>query len=136
LGIQLNSATGYGALGYAAPAAIGAQLADGNAPVVCLIGDGGFQFCLAELGTAMDEKTPVIFIVWNNQGYQEIETFMIDNDITPIGVTPSAPDFAMLANAYGMSSEVISNTSDLAGALANAAALKQPYLIEIQVAAT
>ena len=128
-----NSATGYGALGYAAPAAIGAQLADIDAPVVCITGDGGFQFCLAELGTAMDEKTPVIFIVWNNQGYEEIETYMKDSNVIPIGVTPSAPNFVELASSYGMSAEKISNPSELAQVLTQAAALKIPYLIEIQV---
>jgi acetolactate synthase-1/2/3 large subunit len=64
-----NSATGYGALGYAAPASIGAQLAAPGATVVCLTGDGGLQFSLAELGSAKDIEAPVIFVVWNNNGY-------------------------------------------------------------------
>ena len=127
-----NSATGYGSLGYGVPAAIGAQLATKNTPVVCLTGDGGFQFCLAELGTAMDEQTPVIFIVWNNQGYQEIETYMVDKNITPVGVKPTAPDFVMIAAAYGMRAEKITETSELPHVLTRANAAKCPYLIEIQ----
>ncbi|MGB0844156.1 MAG: 5-guanidino-2-oxopentanoate decarboxylase, partial [Alphaproteobacteria bacterium] len=131
-----NSATGYGALGYGAPAAIGAKIANSDVPVVCLTGDGGFQFCLAELGTAMDENTPVIFIVWNNNGYQEIETYMVDNQISPIGVKPSAPDFVMLAKSYGMQGECITNTkdihADLVTALTRGHESMKPYLIEIQ----
>ena len=48
-----NSATGYGTLGYGAPAAIGAAIAAPGAPVVCLAGDGGFQFTLPELAVAV-----------------------------------------------------------------------------------
>ena len=71
-----NAATGFGALGYGPPAAIGAALAAPDAPVVCLTGDGGFQFTLPELGAAVDAGAPVIFVVWNNRGYREIETSM------------------------------------------------------------
>lgn len=126
-----NSATGYGSLGYGAPAAIGAKLGAPDAPVVCITGDGGFQFCLAELGTAMDEETPVIFLVWNNGGYQEIESYMIDQRISPTGVRPSPPDFVAVAKAYGMAGERLSGTGELAKALARAQASGQSYLIEI-----
>lgn len=102
-----NAATGYGALGYGPPAAVGAGVALGDAPVICLVGDGGFQFCLGALGAARDEKTPVIFVVWNNHGYQEIEDYMLSRDITPIGVRPSAPDFTMIAAAYDITAERI-----------------------------
>ena len=51
-----NAATGFGALGYGPPAAIGAALAVPDAPVVCLTGDGGFQFTLPELGAALDAR--------------------------------------------------------------------------------
>ncbi len=126
-----NAATGFGALGFGAPAAIGAQLAAPDAPVICITGDGGFQFCLSELGTAMDENTPVIFFVWNNSGYQEIETYMVDNAITAIGVTPSAPDFTAIAAAYGMSGERLTNVDEIPAALARASARRTPYLIEL-----
>ena len=97
-----NAATGYGALGYSVPAAIGASLADSSSPVVCLVGDGGFQFTLTELGTAVDEQVPVKFIVFNNHGYGEIKHYMMDQGIEPIGVDPSPPDFECIAQAYGV----------------------------------
>lgn len=141
-----NAATGYGALGYGPPAAVGASVALGAAPVVCLVGDGGFQFCLGALGTAMDEKTPIIFVVWNNHGYQEIEDYMISRSIKPVGVRPGAPDFTKIAEAYGIPAESLSLTAGidqtaltpggldldrLADALQRARRVAGPSLIEI-----
>src|SRR6201999_1482530 len=77
-GRWFNSSCGYGALGYAPPAAIGAALAAPGETVVCLVGDGGLQFTLPEIGVALEAGAPVIFIVWNNRGYREIETSMLD----------------------------------------------------------
>ncbi len=127
-----NAATGYGALGYGAAAAIGAAIGDPATPVVCITGDGGLQFCLAELGTAMDEGARVIFVVWNNNGYQEIERYMLGNAIPPVGVKPSAPDFVQIATAYGIEAEMIVGTGDFVEALARARDAKVARLIEIR----
>ncbi len=126
-----NASTGYGALGYGAPAAIGAALGDPETPTVCITGDGGLQFCLSELGTAMDEAAPVIFVVWNNNGYQEIERYMIDNGIHSEGVKPSAPDFVAVARAYGMAGERLDGPGDLAQALLRGRATGKAYLIDL-----
>ncbi|MER9383501.1 thiamine pyrophosphate-dependent enzyme, partial [Mesorhizobium sp. M0578] len=128
-----NAATGFGALGYGPPAAIGAALARPEAPVVCLTGDGGFQFTLPELGAALDAAAPVIFTVWNNRGYREIETSMLDVGVEPVGVSPAPPDFCKLAEAYGIAAERISGTGGLADALGRARATGRPYVIEISV---
>lgn len=125
-----NAATGYGALGYAAPAAIGAQLGAPDSTVVCLTGDGGLQFSLAELGSAKDIGAPVIFIVWNNNGYQEIETSMVDAGIKPVGVTPQAPDFCAVAKAYGIASARPASLDAFAKALKTAKASGEPFLID------
>jgi acetolactate synthase-1/2/3 large subunit len=126
-----NSATGYGSLGYAPPAAVGAAVADRGRPVVCLVGDGGFQFSLAEIGSAVDAEARVVFLVWNNDGYREIESYMVEAGVTPEGVRPSAPDFLMTAKAYGVPAERLANVLDLPRALADAAARSGPSLIEI-----
>ncbi|RWQ41966.1 MAG: 5-guanidino-2-oxopentanoate decarboxylase [Mesorhizobium sp.] len=128
-----NAATGFGALGYGPPAAIGAALAVPDAPVVCLTGDGGFQFTLPELGAALDAAAPVIFIVWNNRGYREIETSMLDVGVEPVGVSPAPPDFCKLGEAYGIAAERIVGIDDLADALKRARATRLPYVIEITV---
>jgi acetolactate synthase-1/2/3 large subunit len=124
-----NSSTGFGALGYGAPAAIGAQLGAPGRTVVCLTGDGGLQFSLAELGSAADIDAPIIFVVWNNNGYQEIETSMIQAGIVPVGVTPSAPDFVAIANAYGISGAKPKSLGEFALALKTARDGAKPFLI-------
>ncbi len=124
-----NAATGFGALGYGPPSAIGAALANPHRPAICLVGDGGMQFSLSEIGTAVDEIANVIFIVWNNHGYLEIENAMVAADVEPVGVKPSAPDFVKVAEAYGMRATNVKIT-DLAGLLNH---MLGPCLIQIDV---
>lgn len=126
-----NAATGFGALGYGPPAAIGASLGRPDVPVICMAGDGGMQFVLAELGTAMDEKAGVVFVVWNNYGYQEIESAMVEAGISPVGVRPSAPDFIKVAESYGMPAERIARLDALGAAVSRALARGGPALVEI-----
>lgn len=128
-----NAATGFGALGFGPPAAIGAAIAMPGTSVVCLTGDGGFQFTLPEIGAALDAEAPVIFVVWNNRGYREIETSMRDVGVEPVGVSPEPPDFLLLAQAYGIPAERLSGVDGLGGALARAKAANRSYLIEISV---
>ncbi|AWC21325.1 putative 2-ketoarginine decarboxylase AruI [Aminobacter sp. MSH1] len=128
-----NAATGYGALGFGPPAAIGAALAVPDAPVVCLSGDGGFQFTLPELGAALDANAPVIFVVWNNRGYREIETSMLDAGVEPVGVSPVPPDFLLIAQAYGLQAERLRDVGALGSALKKARSTGKPCLIEITV---
>ncbi|OCW57158.1 5-guanidino-2-oxopentanoate decarboxylase [Hoeflea olei] len=122
-----NSATGFGTLGYAAPAAIGAALGHPGQPAVALLGDGGLQFTLAELGSARDCEADAAFVVWNNTGYMEIENAMVSAQITPVGVTPSAPDFTAIAKAYGLPARKVDSREGLKAALAD---LERPCLIE------
>ncbi|GLK85778.1 hypothetical protein GCM10017653_38480 [Ancylobacter defluvii] len=131
-----NAATGFGALGYGPPAAIGAALGAPQRPVVCLTGDGGLQFSLAEIGSAADAGARVIFLVWNNDGYQEIETYMLECGIEPEGVKPSAPDFAAIAEAYGVPAQRLEDVAELGPALATAAERNGPSLIEIHQSRT
>ncbi|MBB3976150.1 acetolactate synthase-1/2/3 large subunit [Rhizobium azooxidifex] len=126
-----NAATGFGALGYGPPAAIGAAIGAPDRPVVCLTGDGGFQFSLAEIGSAADAGARVVFLVWNNDGYQEIENYMVESGIEPEGVKPSAPDFLDIARAYGLPAVRLSDVGELAAALQAAAKRNGPSLIEI-----
>lgn len=131
-----NAATGYGALGYGPPAAIGASLGAPERPVVCIVGDGGFQFSLAEIGSAKDCGANVIFLVWNNDGYGEIKTYMEDSGIVPEGVTPSAPDFLKIAEAYGVPAVCLADVDDLADTLNRMSDQAGPSLIEIHETGT
>ncbi len=125
-----NAATGFGALGYGLPAAIGTALAQPHRPVVCLAGDGGLQFTLAELGSAVEAGTRVIVLLLNNSGYGEIKLFMQGKGIEPVGVDLFTPDFLALARAYGWHAEPLQTESDLAATLQAAAVRRGPSLIE------
>jgi acetolactate synthase-1/2/3 large subunit len=134
-----NSSTGYGTLGYALPAAIGAWLGSASernarAPVACLIGDGGLQFTLAELACAVEARTPIIVLLWNNQGYEEIKKYMVNRDIEPVGVDIYTPDFIGVAKALGCAAEAIDSVDGLRDALRAASDRQGPTLIEIDQA--
>ncbi|WP_053213379.1 5-guanidino-2-oxopentanoate decarboxylase [Pseudomonas sp. Q12-87] len=134
-----NSSTGYGTLGYALPAAIGAWLGGqgqghDRPPVVCLIGDGGLQFTLPELASAVEARTPVIVLLWNNQGYEEIKKYMVNRAIEPVGVDIYTPDFLGVAKALGCAAEAIGDVAQLHAALLAACDRQGPTLIEIDQA--
>ena len=130
-----NAATGYGALGYAIPAAIGAALACPQTPVLCIAGDGGAQFTLPELMTAAEAKLPVIFLIWNNGGYGEIAVSMEDAEVEVVGCDPTPPDFEKVAASCGMPYALCAETpAALAEALHSAAGIQGPSLIEIRTA--
>ena len=131
-----NSSTGYGTLGYALPAAIGAWLGgriEGGArpPVVCLIGDGGLQFTLPELASAVEARTPVIVLLWNNQGYEEIKKYMVNRAIEPVGVDIYTPDFITVAKGLGCAALAVDGVDQLRQALRAAVDRQGPTLIEI-----
>ena len=96
-----NSSTGYGTLGYALPAALGAKLASPECAVVSIIGDGGLQFTIGELSTAVELGLGLPILVWDNTGYGEIKRYMTEADIPPIGVDIYTPDFLTIAKGFG-----------------------------------
>lgn len=128
-----NSSVGFGTLGYAIPAAVGAALAVTDRQVVCITGDGGAQFTLPEMMVAREENLSVIFLVWNNAGFREIENAMSGAGIAPIGCRPVPPDFEAIARAYAMPYERVENgVPDLRTALEAQAGLAGPVLMEIR----
>ena len=130
-GNWFNSATGYGTLGYAIPSALGAKLASPISPVIGIIGDGGFQFTSSELMTASDESIPVVFIVWNNNGYKEIKDSMTMEGISPVGVTPKPPNFKLQAQSYDLPYYLVENRDDLIKIVTTALERDLPTIIEI-----
>lgn len=128
-----NAATGFGALGYAIPAAIGAAIAKPEKRIICILGDGGAQFTLPELMTATQEKLAITFIVWNNLGYLEIETSMALVDIDVVGCDPQPPKFEYIAKAYSLPFASCSKSPDsLKAAIDSLKDIAGPTLIEIQ----
>ncbi|MFS0826883.1 5-guanidino-2-oxopentanoate decarboxylase [Pseudomonas phoenicis] len=125
-----NSSTGYGTLGYGLPAAIGAKLAEPTRPVISLVGDGGIQFTLAELASAVEARVGIIVLLWNNQGYGEIKRYMERRDITPVGVDIHTPDFIAIARGFGCLAERARDPAHLQ-ALLREAPDDRPMLIEL-----
>jgi acetolactate synthase-1/2/3 large subunit len=126
-----NSSTGYGTLGYGLPAAFGAKLGAPSRPAVCLIGDGGLQFSLPELASAVEAQIGCAVIVWNNHSYGEIKAYMAEKNIPPIGVDIFTPDLVALAKAMGCDAVRPESIAALKRTLAVSTTRKVPTLIEI-----
>lgn len=122
--------SGYGALGYALPAAIGAKIAQPQRAVVALAGDFGVQFTLQELATAVELDLSVAVVVWNNGALGQIRDDMRAAGIAPIGVVARNPDFVALAGAYDAGSARVHSAAALTEALRAALDRPGPTLIE------
>jgi 5-guanidino-2-oxopentanoate decarboxylase len=124
--------TGFGTLGYALPAGVGAKAAAPDRPVVALSGDGGFQFSLQELATASELGCPVVVIVFDNGGYGEIRAEMEARPgRAPLGVDLKSPDLVHLAAAYGQHGVVADSPDTLAASLTEALARSCVTLIQV-----
>jgi len=129
-----HSASGYGTLGYAIPAAIGAKLGRPHQAVIGLIGDGAAQFTLGEIASAVEAKAPVIFLIWNNHGYGEIQRFFEDAGVARVGVDLHTPDFVALGKSFGCSACRATDLEQLESALRQAVKDPLPTLIEVRQA--
>ncbi len=123
---------GYGTLGYALPAAIGAKLGTPERPVVALVGDAGLLFTVQELATAVDEGLCLPILLWNNDGLGQIRDDMIAQGIAEIGVSPRNPDYIALARAFGCRTAAPGGPEELGPALEDALAHSGPTLIEMR----
>jgi acetolactate synthase-1/2/3 large subunit len=129
-----NAATGYGTLGYALPAALGAKLAQPDRPVAVVIGDGGIQFTIGELATAVELGRPLSILLWNNHGYNEIREYMADRGIPQIGVDIYTPDLLAIARGFGCEAVRVQGIPQLQDELRKSQARTGPSVIEIDEA--
>ncbi|WP_405715261.1 MULTISPECIES: thiamine pyrophosphate-binding protein [unclassified Streptomyces] len=126
--------TGFGTLGYALPAAIGARTADPARPVVALSGDGGLQFSVQELATAVQLQLPLPVVVFDNGGYGEIRDEMVSRGDRPTAVDLPPVDLPALARAYGGHGVRAGSPEALAEALRHALNTPGPTLITVPLA--
>ncbi len=122
---------GFGTLGFALPAAIGAKFGVGQTPVAALAGDYGLQYTINELATAVEHKLPIPVLLWNNNALGQIRDNMVEAGIQPNAVTLRNPDFQMLAKAYGCHAEKPASLAALAKAITTALQADGPTLIEM-----
>jgi 5-guanidino-2-oxopentanoate decarboxylase len=123
---------GFGTLGYALPAAIGAKLAMPSRAAVALAGDAGLLFTVQELATAAELGLPVVVLLWNNDGLGQIAGDMVELGIPEIGVKPRNPDYLALAKAFGCDAVRPDSLKDLDTRLRAAFTADRPTLIEVR----
>jgi thiamine pyrophosphate-dependent acetolactate synthase large subunit-like protein len=126
---RLQIPLGWGTLGYAFPAALGAALAGGG-PAVAVCGDGGFLFACGELATMAQERIPLTAVIVDDGGYGMLR---YDQDVhgdERYGVDLRTPDFAALAEAFGVRAETVDGLDDAFGeALARHVAEPEPSVL-------
>jgi acetolactate synthase-1/2/3 large subunit len=129
------SSSGLGSMGYGFPAAMGAQLAFPDRQVIAFVGDGGFQMTLNDLATVAQYKVPVKIAIINNRAlgmvrqWQEIffEKRYCDIDLS------FAPNFAMLAESYGIRGRRVDHRADVKDAVQEFLSDREPGLLDFWV---
>ncbi|HEY1488272.1 MAG TPA: 5-guanidino-2-oxopentanoate decarboxylase [Micromonosporaceae bacterium] len=127
--------TGFGTLGYALPAAIGAKVANPGARVIALSGDGGLMFSVQEFATAAAERISLPVVVFDNGGYGEIRAEMRSAGMVPLGVDLPVPHLVDLARALGGHGAAPEEPAELTDQLAAAFARPGPTLLVIKESA-
>jgi acetolactate synthase-1/2/3 large subunit len=130
----LITSGGLGTMGFALPAAIGAKFAMPDSEVWVVVGDGGFQMTMSELATIVQEKIKINIAIINN-GYlgmvRQWQEFFYDKRYVATPLV--APDFAALANAFGIRGERITSRGDVIPTIRSARESSETVLIDFRV---
>jgi acetolactate synthase-1/2/3 large subunit len=125
---------GLGTMGFALPAAIGAAYGDPSRTVVAVIGDGGFQMTIQELGTIMQYHTNVKILILNNQFLGMVRQWQqLFHEKRYSFVDIQSPDFVQVAKGYRIPGKSISDRKDLKSTLQEMLDTKGAYLLEVMV---
>ena len=125
---------GLGTMGFALPAAIGAKMAAPNREVVAIIGDGGYQMTIQELGTIFQQKTPVKIVVLNNEFLgmvRQWQQLFFDKRYASTEMTN--PDFVAIAKGYYIDAKKVTKREELASAVEEMMKSKGAYFLEVCV---
>jgi acetolactate synthase I/II/III large subunit len=125
---------GLGTMGFALPAALGAQLHDYSRQVICVVGDGGIQMTIQELGTIMQTKAPVKIVLLNNNYLgmvRQWQQMFFDKRYSFTEL--DNPDFIKLAEAYGIKAQKVGERDDLQEAIEDMLIHDGPYFLEVVV---
>jgi acetolactate synthase-1/2/3 large subunit len=137
-GQRVFHTTALGAMGFGLPASIGACLANQRRALVCVDGDGGFQFNIQELETVRRLNLPIKFFILNNDGYASIRisqtAFFGEPRIGCDAKTgQTLPDVRMVAEAYGIRTAIIRDQSDLRAEIRRVLDLPGPVVCDVHV---
>jgi acetolactate synthase-1/2/3 large subunit len=125
---------GLGTMGFALPAAIGAKFGAPHREVVAIIGDGGFQMTLQELGTIMQAQVSVKMLILNNRFLGMVRQWQqLFHDKRYSFVDIQSPDYVQLVKAYGIEGNSVDDRQHLKEALQQMLDCKESYLLEVMV---
>jgi acetolactate synthase-1/2/3 large subunit len=125
---------GLGTMGFCLPAAIGAKLALPNKTVVGIVGDGGVQMNIQELGTIMQSEIHVKIIILNNQYLGMVRQWQeLYFDKRYASTEMLSPNYQILAQAYGIASQKVEKRTDLKMALETMFNHDGAYILEVMV---
>lgn len=122
---------GMGTMGYSLPCAIGAYLADKKRQVIAICGDGGFQMCMAELSTIVDNNINIKIILMNNNCLglvKELQNQLYKKEQAVL--LNSNPDFTLLSSAYGIKATKISSDKQIDKVLDKFLLSDKPFILE------
>ena len=125
---------GLGTMGFALPAAMGAKMGVPNREVVAIIGDGGVQMTIQELGTIFQTKIPVKIVILNNDFLgmvRQWQQLFFDKRYAQTEMTN--PNFTAIAQGYYIQSKKVEKREDLDAAVAEMMASKDAYFLEVCV---
>ena len=124
----------WASVGGSFPIALGAKLARPDRPVLCASGDMGAMCNIGELETAMREKIPVVYVVFNDQGLGNERAFQNEHYGGRFyAVDYNNPDFGALAKVFGAHGEHVTRPGDLEGALQRAFASGKPAIVDVMI---
>ncbi|OLT09369.1 acetolactate synthase [Pseudonocardia sp. CNS-139] len=127
---------GWGTLGFAFPAALGAAAA-GPGRAVAVVGDGGFLFACGELATAAQERLPVTVVLVDDGGYGMLRFDQVRAGVPTRGVDLATPDFGTLAAAFGVPAATVDGFGpEFEAALGKSLATDGPHLLHVRAALT
>ena len=125
---------GLGTMGFALPAAMGAKMGALNREVVAVIGDGGYQMTIQELGTIFQLQIPVKIVILNNDFLGMVRQWQqLFFDKRYASTEMVNPDFVAIAKGYYLDSERVKDRKDLKPAVERMIKSKKPYVLEICV---
>ena len=125
---------GLGTMGFALPAAIGAKMAAPDREVVAIIGDGGYQMTIQELGTIFQNKVPVKIVVLNNEFLGMVRQWQqLFFDKRYASTEMVNPNFVAIAKGYYIEAQKVTKRENLATAVKEMIASDEPYFLEVCV---
>ena len=125
---------GLGTMGFALPAAIGAKMACPEREVVAVIGDGGYQMTIQELGTVFQTKAAVKIVVLNNDFLGMVRQWQqLFFDKRYASTEMVNPDFVKIAEGYYLKARRVTDRKDLADAVEEMIKSNEPYFLEVVV---